>query len=141
MNTKRITLGVIAAALANWIVGAIWYSPLLFINRWLELTKVNVNADVSVMGTMLGALLLALITAAIMACFMYRMRINTLMGGFHFGWMCWLGFVGATTFQLVIFEQRPFELWAINNGFNLIVLIDMGMILAYALKNEHFTSK
>jgi len=37
-------LAIIAATVFAAVVGALWYSPLLFLNRWMELRGVTMGA-------------------------------------------------------------------------------------------------
>ena len=45
------------------------------------------------------------------------------------GFFNWLGFVAVATLFSVTFEQRPLGLWVINNGFHLVGLVIMGIIV------------
>ena len=42
----------------------------------------------------------------------------------------WLGFVFVATFMPVLYEGRPFKLFLINNGFDLLGLMLMEAIIA-----------
>jgi Protein of unknown function (DUF1761) len=46
------------------------------------------------------------------------------------GFFNWVGFVGATTLAMGFYEQRPYRLWLINNGYQLLTLLVMGVIVA-----------
>lgn len=47
------------------------------------------------------------------------------------GFMCWLGFTGGTSYNSrVNFLKDPFQLWAIDSGYNLVSFINAGAILA-----------
>lgn len=46
------------------------------------------------------------------------------------GFWFWLGFIAVTTLSQVIYENRPMQLFVINNGFRLLSLVIMGAIVA-----------
>lgn len=54
----------------------------------------------------------------------------TLGTGAAVGFFNWLGFMGATTLAATFYEKKPLQLWAINNGYLLLILLTMGAILA-----------
>lgn len=54
----------------------------------------------------------------------------TLGTGAAVGFFNWLGFIGATTLAATFYEKKPLQLWAINNGYLLLILLTMGAILA-----------
>jgi hypothetical protein len=130
MNFLLIGLGVIVAALVQWGFGAVWYSPMLFGNKWVQLGKIQIDTD-KMYSAMINGLIVSLIMAGMMACFMYRFQINTVMGGAAFGFELWLGFVATVTSYSLIYENRPKELYLLNNGYNLIGMVLMGMILSF----------
>ena len=72
-------------------------------------------------------LLLNLVIATSLAMFIGEM--STLADGLFAGFMAGFTFV-ATAFGITyLFEFRPFRLWAINAGFQVIVFSVMGAIL------------
>jgi hypothetical protein len=50
--------------------------------------------------------------------------------GAFVGFLCWLGFFAAPNFAQGIYENRPFKLFAINNGYWLVCLLITGGLLA-----------
>jgi hypothetical protein len=123
-------LAVIAAAVASWLVGALWYSPLLFVKPWRAELGIppDAKADMGKMAPqMIGALVIALIQAGAFAFFLGRQPI---MMGAAYGLtagLCWV----ATGFALnYMFEGRSLRLLLINGGFNVVTFILYGVILA-----------
>ena len=51
-------------------------------------------------------------------------------GGAFVGFITWLGFFAAPNFPQGIYERRPFRLFAINNGYWLVGLLIVGILLA-----------
>lgn len=46
------------------------------------------------------------------------------------GFWNWLGFVAPVTLGGVLWEGKPWKLWGLNNGYQLLSLLVMGVILA-----------
>ena len=46
------------------------------------------------------------------------------------GFFNWLGFIATTTLGVMVYERRPFGLYLITNGWQLLALVVMGAILA-----------
>jgi hypothetical protein len=124
-------LAVIAAALANYIIGALWYGA-IFRKTWTKLqglSEMKVTAASVILG-IVGALLMSYILdhALIFA--------NTYMGTSGIGnalivsALNWLGFIAPVTIGVVTYEKKPFGLWILNNAYWLISLLLMGIILS-----------
>jgi hypothetical protein len=54
---------------------------------------------------------------------------STAAQGAEVGFFNWLGFVAVGTLFSVTFEKRPFPLWAINNNFQALGIVVMGIIV------------
>ncbi len=126
---------VATAAVLYWLLGALWYSPLLFAQRFIALkgwTPEDV-ARVQSEGTaklVAVALLGSLIAAYVLAHFVRLVQARTLLDGLKTGlWVC-LGFVFTSNLETVLFEQRPLGLYLINNGYHLAGFLLMGALLA-----------
>lgn len=50
--------------------------------------------------------------------------------GAALGFLVWFGFVALTSLSAMLYEHRPFKLWLIGNGYQLVALLVMGAILA-----------
>ncbi len=122
---------VLIAALANFLLGALWYSPVLFAKTWAELVKLtSEDRNKSMLAGMLAALAAALITAYVLGYFLGLMQIRTFTGGFLGGLCLSGGFVATTTGMNAVFEQRPWRLYLINISCTLLGTALMGGILA-----------
>jgi hypothetical protein len=123
-------LALALAALAKTIIGAIWYSSALFGARWL--TYVQCSEEDLKRG-MPKALVVDIIGNFVMAFVLVHAThyagAATAAQGAAVGFFNWVGFVAVSTLFTVTFEKRPFALWAINNGFQLIGIVVMGIIV------------
>ena len=126
---------VAASAVGYWVLGALWYSPLLFerpffaLKGWTpeEVAAVRASSHAGEIG---AALAVSLVTAYVLAHFVKFTGAETAGGGMLTGFWLWLGFVLTTNLETVIFEGRPLGLYLINNGYHLVGLLGMGALLA-----------
>ncbi len=126
---------VIVATLAHYILGGLWYSPLLFGNKFLEV--INWSPEkIAEMGNQshakeLGiAFALSLVLVYVLAHFVQYTKATTAMAGIQTGFWLWLGFVVTTQLPTVIFEQRALGLFLINVSYQLVGCALAGAILA-----------
>jgi len=124
-------LALLVAAVVRTIIGAIWYSPALFGAPWMALVQCT-EADMK--RRMPRALIVDLVGNFIMAFVLvhavHYAGATSLPQGIAVGFFNWIGFVAVATLFSVNFEGRPFKLFAINNGFQMLSLLVMGAIVA-----------
>jgi hypothetical protein len=123
-------LAVIVAAVVNMVVGAVWYSKPLFAKEWSKLTGRKME-DMGGGGMGYGvAFVGALIQAWILAHFVVYAGSSSFTDGLVTGFWLWLGFVAVATAVNMVFEGRSWNLWKINAGYFLVVLLINGGLLA-----------
>jgi len=128
-------IAVLAAAVANMAVGALWYAPPLFGKRWLaamgwspkELERRKRQGLSRAYG---GTFAASLVLAYFLAHCVEYMGASTLLAGTHVGFWLWLGFAATTAVSAYLFEGRPLGLYAINTGCHLAGFVVMGALLA-----------
>lgn len=130
-----------AAALSYWVLGALWYSPLLFANRFITLMRWTPEEVAAIQAAGAGrqvfaALLSSLLLAYVLAHFIRMMSAETALEGMWTGFWLWLGFVVTTNVETVLFENRPLGLFIINNSYHLVGFLGMGALLAVWKKRE-----
>lgn len=121
---------VLVCAAANLMLGAVWYSPLLFYKAWMkennfteaDVKKVN---PVKVYGL---TLLFSLVISYNMAFFLGDDKTD-LAWGATAGFLAGFGF-SALIFAIVgLFEQRSWRYIFINGGFITVYFTLIGLIL------------
>ena len=122
-------LAVVLAALSAFVLGGLWYSPLLFAKRWMAGAKLS-EADLAGanMGLIYGtAFLLSLIAAAVFAMFLGRgMPLGPAVAAGASAGVCWV----AASFGIsYLFERRGIAHWLINGGYHAIQFTLFGLIL------------
>ena len=127
------SFAILGAAVAKMVIGALWYSPLLFLKAWLELSGVT---ESQMKRGMARALAVDAVGSFIMAyVFFHAIRYaeaTTALQGMALGFWNWAGFVAVVTIGTVTYEGKPFQLFLLNNGYLLVSLLTMGAILAEA---------
>jgi hypothetical protein len=130
MNPTDINwLAVFVAALSTFLIGGVWYSPLLFAKSWMAangFTEESLkNANMAkIFG---GAFALALLMATNLAFFLGKDA--TLAFGVGAGVAAGLGWVAAMLSVIALFERRPLAWALINGGYSLVAFAAMGAIL------------
>ena len=127
---KTNYLAVIVAAVAYWLLGAIWYG-VVFGEAWMALehmTEEQARSMNPVLPYVITLVLNVLIAYALAQICIWR-NADTLGRGASVGVLLWIGFVGPVTFTTYMYEMRPKELYAINQFFPLAGFVLMGAIL------------
>ena len=122
-------LAIIVAAVSAFALGAVWYSPVLFVKRWMKETGITEESTKNNnMGKIFGlAFLLSLI-----ASFFLAMFIGPDAGagfGAMAGFMAGLGWVFTFTGIIYLFERRTMAHFLINSGYSVVSLTIMGLII------------
>ena len=116
-------LAVLVATLAYFALGALWYSKLLFADKWIAYTKVNPadpDATKGAAGIMLGSLVLMFITVLALAILRAYLHKEGWMSGLKIGLLTGICF-GATAISVsYLYEKRPTGLHLINNGYTVV---------------------
>jgi Protein of unknown function (DUF1761) len=123
-------LAVIAAAVATFALGGLWYSPALFGKAWQREAGVSEEKmKTANMALIFGlTFVLSLIAAWVFALFLGpRPPMALGLGaGFSAG-LCWV----AASFGIsYLFERRSLKLWLINGGYHTLQFTIIGLILA-----------
>jgi hypothetical protein len=122
-------LAVIAAALSMFLLGGVWYSPLLFARSWMEDCRLSEEdlqkaSPARIYG---GSFVLALVAATNLAFFLGAkadLRFGLLAGA-----ATGIGWVAAAFGITYLFERRPLRLFLINGGYYAVAFTLMGAIL------------
>ena len=121
---------VIVAAIAYWVLGAVWYA-VLFGKSWMALehmTEEQARSMNPVLPYIISFLLNVLIAYSLAQVCMWR-NADTVGRGASVGVLMWIGFVGPVTFTTYMYEMRPKELFAINQFYPLAGFVLVGAIL------------
>jgi hypothetical protein len=123
-------VAIIVAVVVNIALGALWFSPLLFVKPWMAMrvdkTPPSGNASpflyvITAVGALVSAITLDWIIGLA--------GVRTLAGGAIIGLYAGLGFVAPAILSDNLFNERPFKLYLIVAGFPVVGLLAMGAIL------------
>jgi len=132
-------LAVIVAAMASMLIGFVWYGP-LFGKAWMKLSgigsgKIDSTKDSS-MGkryilAFLGSLIMSYVLANAILFVASYFKMSGIPAGLMSGFWNWLGFIAPVTLGAVLWEGKSWTLWVLMNGYYLISLLIMGIILSF----------
>jgi hypothetical protein len=125
-------VAILVSAIMQWLLGAIWYSPVLFAKPWMAM--VGIHKDAGNKKTMVSGMIMSfvgsLITSFILVHILVWAGSSTAGRGAFIGFIAWAGFIAAPLVASYIYENRPFKLFAINTGYWLVCLIASGILLS-----------
>ncbi len=119
---------VLLAAGLTFAVGGLWYSPLLFGRRWMELTQLT-EAEAAAGATRVfgAAAVLQLAMALNLALFLGpKPTLAFAVGASFAAGFGWVALGMGVTF---LFERRPLGLWLIDDGYHAVSFTMMGLVL------------
>jgi len=126
-------LAIVIAAVIIFLLGGLWYSPVLFAKRWVALqgrTMDDMTAMAASPVMYFEVFVCGLLTAWVLAVIIAHYGAVTVGGGAMVGVLCWIGLAGATSYGSALFSFKPKALWAIDSGYNLVAFVVAGAILA-----------
>ena len=124
-------VAVICAALAFWVLGAIWYS-VLFGKMWaaalqqhgIKLERGGMAPKLS--GTFVGNL----VAAIVMERLIQRIGVVHVIGGLRLGLGVGVGFSASAITMAYLWQQQPFKVWLIDVIYYVLGAVLLGVILA-----------
>jgi len=130
MNSLSINwLAVLAAALSTFLVGGLWYSPVVFGGIWARangLTEAQLRHGQ--MRAFVGAFVLAVVMSANLAFFLADSK-TTVAWGMTAGALAGAGWAAAGLTIVALFERRSAIYILVNGGYLIVSFVLMGAIL------------
>ena len=121
-------LAILVASIIGYIIGALWYSPLLFSKSWVKLSK-NKSPEMKASTYILGFLSILIFNFVLSIIISYT-GASTFVEGMKMGALLWIGFIATTLFGGVIYEKMPMKLFWITSIQYLIAMLIASGILA-----------
>lgn len=127
--------GILLAALSAMVVGALWYSPVVFGKEWSRITGITQkNMSKKRNSAMLLLIVVSLVTAYALSLFIIYLHTFTgnswLLTGVQASLLAGIGFGATTVFAYGAFESRDKKILYINAGNRIVTLFIMGLIIA-----------
>lgn len=125
-------LAVLVAALAAYVVGAIWYSPAGFGKIWKKLAGFTDedmrHMPLNMQQSMVLGFLFTLLLSYVFAHFVILTGVKDVASALTLGFWSWLGF-GATTLSYSwLYEGKSVKLFLFNAGHLLVALLAMSLV-------------
>jgi hypothetical protein len=130
MDTVSFNYAAIAlATIVSFLLGGLWYSPMLFAKSWLREAKVSEQqAQSANMKKVFGlSFLCTLVMAFNLAAFLGAKA--SVAFGAAAGAATGIGWVAMSLGVVYLFEGRSLKLWLINSGYQVVSYTVMGAIL------------
>ena len=122
---------VLVSAAANLVVGAIWYSPMLFYKAWMKennLTEEGIKQNFNPLKTYGLSFFLSLIISYNLAFFLGDEKTDALWGATA-GFLVGFGFSALIFSVVALFEFRSWKYMLINGGYITVYFTLIGFIM------------
>jgi len=122
-------LAAMVATLAAFVIGAVWYSPLMFAKPWQRALGMN---DDDLRSGNVGRIFLTALIAMFVAAIGFSIVMDIGTGwriGLHWGLVIGLLVAAPALAVHNAFERRPIHYWAINAGYSALTFVIYGLIL------------
>lgn len=125
-------LAVIAAGVAAWMIGSLWYSPLLFSKAWQkELGFTDEYLKQGNMPLIFGSSLILMIIMAFGLNFIIQMHPEiTWSHGFFHGCMVGLFYCATSMGITYLYQRKSIKLYLIDAVYQVLMLGVAGIVLA-----------
>ena len=127
-------LPVIVAAVVVFVLGWLWYSPLLFYKPWMRLRGMDPVAAMAGAKMPAGKLLIELVRCLVLAYVIARLvallGVGSWMGAVHLGLFLWIGFPVILLTGSVLWENTLWKVAAIHAGDWLVKMLVIPIIVS-----------
>ena len=128
LNTDLNYIGIIVATVVAFVIGGVWYSPILFAKPWM---RENGFSDEDHQGALLrmfgGSFVLLLITSYVLSLIIGPDA--TVVEGLRVGLSVGAAFVAVAMGVTYLFERKSSTLFLINAGYHIVSFTIMGTII------------
>ena len=126
-------LAVIVAAAVAFLIGGLWYSPMLFAKPWMkahgytedDVKEMQKSASRAYAISILCHLLIALAIAVLVS----YLNIWVYVKGLKLGLLVWAGFAFPLGLMANAFSNKKISAFAIDAGYQLVYLLIVGTII------------
>ena len=131
-------LAVVGAAVANMVIGFLWYGP-VFGKLWMTLSGMTQGElegakakgmTKNYVIAFIGSLVMSYVLAHALVFASAYFAVSGVSAGLTAGFWNWLGFIAPVTLGVVLWEGKTWKLYLLTNAYYLVSLLAMGVILA-----------
>jgi hypothetical protein len=124
---------ILVAALVAFLIGALWYSPVLFAKAWVRahgftperLAAMQANAGRAYAGSFVAFVVMA----SVLGLLLRHLGADSTADGAAWGFHAWLGFALPIGFTANLYSDKPAAAFLIDAGYQLVYMTVMGAIL------------
>ena len=132
---------VIVLSICAYLLGALWYSPVLFEQAWMDAqgydrTQVDAILDDLAPFGFIGSFLAYLATCFVTAMLCLATCTESIRSGVKLGLALWVGYAASLGLMTNLFSSTALVVWAIDSAFQLVFLVGIGAILGIWQKNS-----
>ncbi len=124
-------LAIIIAAVANMVIGFLWYGTWAFGKSWIKLSGRTMGEGMQPGPLYALTAVAAVIQAITVAWFVGQTGANSGAAGAIVGLYIGMGIVAAAMFAEVLFAGRHPRLFAIIAGYSVLALVVQGAIIGF----------
>ena len=125
-------VAVLVTTLVVFVLGWLWYSPLLFFNPWMRLRGLDPAAAMAGAKMPVGKLVIEFARCFILVYVVTRIATLhsdlSLLGSIHIGLFLWVGFPVILLTGSVIWDNVPWKVAAIHAGDWFVKLLVISII-------------
>jgi hypothetical protein len=126
-------LTVLVSAVVVFVLGWLWYSPLLFFKPWMRARGMDPAAAMAGAKMPGGKLVIEFARCFVLSFVIFRfvslLGIVRVIGAVHFGLSVWIGFPVLILVGSVLWENTPWKVAAIHAGDWLVKLLVVPIIV------------
>jgi hypothetical protein len=126
-------LAVLVAAVAYFMLGALWYSKALFANSWIKAANINMsdpNMRKGIAQIMVTSFILMFIASVGLAVIISRVGASGWMTGLKVGLLASICFSATGISISYLYEKKPMTLHMINCLYHVVGCSIAGIIIA-----------
>jgi hypothetical protein len=124
---------ILVAALVAFLIGALWYSPVLFAKAWVrangftpeKLAAMQANAGRAYAGSFVAFVVMA----SVLGLLLRHLGADSTADGAAWGFHAWVGFALPIGFTAYLYSDTPAAAFLIDAGYQLVYMTVMGAIL------------
>jgi len=126
-------LAIAVAAIAAFLIGGLWYSPILFAKQWMLANLIPTDQMEAMKAAAPRAYAVSVVCffvmAFVMEVFINHLGLATLKGGIGVAFHCWIGFAATIGLTANMYSNKPIRAYFIDTGYQLVYMLAMGAIL------------
>lgn len=127
-------LAIFVAGVAAFILGAVWYSPLMFAKQWMEYQGYTPERLKAMQAGAKRAYAISfvcqLVIAAALAMLAAITHMTSAEAGIKLGLLCGVGFAATTGLMVNVYSDKHIKAFLLDAGYQVVYFAVMGAILA-----------